>query len=381
VDQQRIYLDNAATTWPKPEAVYQAVDHYQRAIGVSAGRGGYSDAIRAVDIVDQARSLLRRLFVAPPDSLLVFAFNGTDALNLCLHGFLRSPCHVITSDIEHNSVLRPLRALADRVGIEVSYAASNEQGVVSVDAIRRLLRSDTRLVALSHASNVTGVIQPVEAIGELLRSRRIRFLVDAAQSAGHLPINLQQLPIDLLATSGHKGLLGPLGTGVVYFAPHLEQEVASFRQGGTGSSSDRDVQPESGSSKFEAGNLPAPSIAGLAAALEYVIDNAETIRQHELKLTASMLDRLVRLSKVRVLGSVEAPERVGVVSFVVSGVDCHEVAAMLETTRHIQVRAGLMCAPRMHTALGAPEGSVRASLGPFNSQTDVDALCDALELL
>lgn len=377
----RVYLDNAATSWPKPETVYQAVDHFQRQIGASAGRGNYSDALRSRDILDQTRLRLRQLLCAPAEGLFLFAFNGTDALNLALHGLLTERCHCITTVTEHNSVLRPLRELAARKGVEVSYARCDGAGRVDPAEIERLVREDTRLVALNHASNVTGAVQPLDAIGELARAHGARLLVDAAQSAGHIPIELERSPIDLLASSGHKGLLGPLGTGFLYLAPGLESELVTCRQGGTGTDSDQDLQPQRGSDKFEVGNPNALGLAGLSAGLAYVLAHAADHRSRLRAMTEQLLHGLENLPGVCVYGPNDADQRVSVVSFSVDGYPCHEVAHLLELLGGIQVRAGLMCAPRMHQELGTPEGLVRVSPGPFNSPAEIELLLTTLRTI
>jgi cysteine desulfurase family protein len=377
----RIYLDNAATSWPKPPEVYSATEDYQRNLGANAGRGSYQSAMRSRAIVEQARDAVRQLFQAPGDFEICFGFSGTDVLNLGLHGWLQGPGHVITSVVEHNSVLRPLRFLAERNGLEISYATCDAQGRVTPDSICQSLRRDTRLIALTHASNVTGCIQPIHEIGQIARDRGVCFLVDAAQSAGHLPIDLRRTPIDILASSGHKGLLGPLGTGVVCLAPRLAQELTSFRQGGTGSSSDRDWQPDLGPDKFEAGSANLPGLSGLRAGLQYVLGHAAQIRAHEMQLVDQLLAGLRGMPAIQVPGPPSAEDRVGVVSFTVRGWDCHDVAGALDVAQSIELRSGLMCAPRMHAALGLPQGTVRASFGPFNSEQDVMILLSCLAAL
>lgn len=247
-----------------------------------------------------------------------------------------------------------------------------------MDAIRAQLRADTRLVVLSHVSNVTGLIQPIEEIGELLRSRGVPLLVDAAQSVGHIPIDLSRSPIDLLAASGHKGLLGPLGTGVVYMAPGMSDRVASFRQGGTGSQSEDDRQPVRGADKYEAGNLPAPGIAGLAAGVRFLLDQGADMVRHERLLTRRLLEQLMQFPGVRVLGDMDPHVRIGLVSFTMDGLDCHEIAQLLDVVGKVEVRAGLMCAPRIHQRLGSADGSVRVSFGPFNTLQHVDTFGESL---
>lgn len=248
---QRIYLDNAATSFPKPAAVYDAVDDYNRHSGVAVGRGAYQEALRVQGIVDRCRKRAAELFAAESFDRIVFTFNGTDSLNLALHGLLEAGDHVVTSMVEHNSVLRPLRELNRRLGVETTYVPADATGRVDPADIQAALRPNTKLVAMIHASNVTGTLQPIAEVGEIARRIGALVLVDAAQSAGHLPIKLKDLPIDLLACPGHKGLLGPLGTGVLYVRRGVEERLRSLRQGGTGSNSEDDRQPEMLPDKYE----------------------------------------------------------------------------------------------------------------------------------
>ncbi len=266
---KRIYLDNAATSFPKPEAVYQAVEHYHRESGVAFGRGAYRRALDVQHTVDRCRQLAARLLGAEHHDRVIFTFNGTDGLNIALHGVLEPGDHVVTSTLEHNSVARPLREIQNRMGIEISLVAPDAKGCIEPSAVRRELRPGTKLVALTHASNVTGALQPIADVGQVACAGGALFLVDTAQSAGHVPIDLAGLPVDLLACSGHKGLLGPLGTGLLYVRTGIEDRVRSFRQGGTGTQSEQDRQPRALPEKYEAGNHNTPGIIGLNAALEF----------------------------------------------------------------------------------------------------------------
>ncbi|HEY6563676.1 MAG TPA: aminotransferase class V-fold PLP-dependent enzyme, partial [Pirellulaceae bacterium] len=340
----RIYLDNAATTWPKPESVYRAIDTFQREIGVAAGRGSYSSSMRAFECVDRARQNVRTLFHASPDHHVVFGHNGTDVINLALQGFVRDPCHIITSVAEHNSVLRPLRGLMANRGAQVTYVPCGSDGVIAPDDVRAEIRPDTRLLAITHASNVTGAIQPLDELSRLARELGICLLIDAAQTAGKIPIDLRATPIDLLATSGHKGLLGPLGTAVLVLAPSLEGRLVAIRQGGTGTSGDGDEHPTQSPEAFEAGSGNAPGIAGLSAGIDYVLEHADEIRRHEIALTGKLLDGLHDLPAIQVPGPRLATQRTGTVAFVVEGWNSHELAHLLEVAGGIQVRAGLICA-------------------------------------
>src|SRR5487761_1811787 len=295
----RLYFDQAATSWPKPESVYAAVDHYQRSLGASAGRGAYAEAVEVGQGVQRARTAVARLFAAEQAQNVIFAFNGTDALNMAIHGVLSRGGHAITSVAEHNAVLRPLRALERAGRIEVTRVAVDAHGVVDPDEIRRALRRDTALVALTHASNVTGAIQPAAEVGAVARETGALFLLDAAHTAGELPIDVRELRVDLLATPGHKGLLGPLGTGVFYVRPGAEERLDSFRQGGTGTFSDDDVQPRTLPDKYESGNLNVPGILGLGAGVEWLLERGvESLRRDAVALTQRLLDRLREIQGV-----------------------------------------------------------------------------------
>lgn len=379
---RRIYLDNAATSFPKPEAVHEAVEHYSRHVGAAVGRGAYREAMVVGDLVDQARTQVAELLGAERPERVVWTFNGTDSLNLAIKGLLRSGDHVVTSVAEHNSVLRPLRQLEENAGVEVTRVACDGEGRVDPADVEAALRANTRLIVLVHASNVTGAIQPVAEVCQMARQRGVRFLLDAAQSAGHLPIDLRQLPVDLLACPGHKGLLGPLGTGVLYVRPGLEDELASLREGGTGSSSEDDHQPNRMPDKYEPGNHNAPGIVGLGAGVGHLLHHGvEQLRRHEQELTSRLIDGLATIPTVRVYGPKSAADRVGVVSFTLAGYAPHELAGILDETYRIQARSGLHCAPLAHRAMGTLQdgGTVRFSLGAFNTPEDVDAALAAVK--
>jgi len=377
----RIYLDNAATSWPKPEAVYAAADSYQRTIGAAAGRSGYSDAVEAQRIVDDARRSCAAVLGAGDASRIVFGFNGTDALNLAIHGVLQAGDHVVTTVCEHNSALRPLAEAARSHGVEVVHVPCNAAGYVDPDDIQRALTARTRLIAVTHGSNVTGALQPLAAIADVAHDAGTLLLVDAAQTAGHVPLDVQALNIDLLATSGHKGLLGPLGVGVMYVRPGVEKQLAPVRQGGTGLNSTEDRQPQEMPHRFEAGNLNTPALAGFGAALRYLLDESvEKIADHEATLVQRIIDGLHSIPGVRVFGPPVGEPRAPVVSFGVRGYDPQDFAAALDGSFGVQCRAGLHCAPRMHAALGtlASGGLVRLSPGWSTSDVDVDRVLEAI---
>ena len=377
----RIYLDNAATSFPKPEAVYDAVDNYNRNVGVSVGRSAYRRATEMQGIVDRCRKRAADLFRAESPDRIIFTFNCTDSLNLALHGLLREGDHVVTSVVEHNSVRRPLRELQRHGGIEVTYVEAGGEGRIEPAAFRAALRPNTKLVALLHASNVTGTLQPIADVGKIVRDAGALFLVDAAQSAGHVPIDLNRLPVDLLACAGHKGLLGPLGTGLLYVRPGVEDRLRSVRQGGTGSDSQNDRQPGALPDKYESGNHNSPGLCGFEAGIAFLQERGvESIQAHERELTERLLDGLRSIGGLETYGPSDATGRVGVVSVNIQGYEPQILATILDENFQIETRAGMHCAPGMHKAIGTFDagGTVRFSVGPFTTAAEIDAAVAAL---
>lgn len=380
LEMQRIYFDNAATSWPKPAEVYDAVDRWQRENGAPFGRGVYDSASATDRLVHDARRAVAAVLGVDDPSRVVFALNGTDALHLAIQGLIKPGDHVVTTVIEHNSVLRPLRQLESR-GVATAHVGCDANGVVAAGDVVKALNSKTKFVVVAHASNVTGALQPVADIGAELRRRGVTFIVDAAQTLGELPYSAEELSCDLLAAPGHKGLLGPLGTGVLYIRPGIEERLASIRTGGTGSQSSSTLQPKTMPDKFEAGNLNVPGIIGLGAGARWLLERGiANVREHALQLTTRLLGGLAELPSVHLHGPREAGGRVGLVSLTIDGYDPQEAAAVLATSFGIEARAGLHCSPLMHKALGtaAGGGTLRLSLGPFNTVEHVDILLAAL---
>ena len=374
-DQRRIYLDNAATSWPKPEGVYAAVEHYQRLLGAPAGRGVYREAAAVDDAVQSTRSSLAKLLDVPDPSRVTFAFSCTDAINLVLHGVLKLGDHVVTSTLEHNAVLRPLRWLEENRGVEVTRIACNESGFVAPEQFQAAVRSNTRLVVLSHASNVTGAIQPVAEVGRIAHRNGALFLVDAAQSLGHMPVSVEQLGADFLASSGHKGLLGPTGTGLLYVRPGCEEFLESLRQGGTGTQSEIDRQPAVLPEKYEAGTQNIPGIIGLGAGVSYLLERGlDDVRHHAIDLTSRLHKGLSGIAGVRVYGPTDAAAQIGIVTVNLDGYSPRDLATALDAGYRIQVRSGYHCAAQIHRTLGTFDsgGAVRFSIGPFNTTEDID---------
>jgi cysteine desulfurase/selenocysteine lyase len=378
----RIYLDNAATSWPKPDVVYDAVDRYQRTLGAPAGRSAYREAVEVERLVQDARRQIAQLIGVADSKRIIFTHNGTDSLNIAISGTLRRGDHVVTTVMEHNSVLRPLRHLENHLGITVSRVPCGADGIVDADEIRRAVQPTTRMIAVLHASNVTGAIQPVAEIGRIAKEHNCVFLVDAAQSLGHVPFQADEFRVDLLAAPGHKGLMGPLGTGILYLAPGMEQVLQPTRWGGTGTHSENDIQPDSLPDRFESGNHNVVGIVGLGPGVGYLRQKGlEQIREHERQLTQRLLDGFRSLQGVTIYGPCDSAKQTGVVSISAAEYDPQELASLLDSAYGIQVRSGLHCAPLMHQSLHTAErgGTVRFSVGPFNTTADIDTTIQAIE--
>ena len=392
---ERAYLDNAATSWPKPPAVLEAVQDAIGRLGAPAGRGTYQEATEVERAIQETRRAATRLIGGDRPERMLFTSNGTDSLNLALHGTLRTGDHVVTTVAEHNSVLRPLKWLERHGIIQVTRVETDGIGLVDLDDLRRAIRPETRLLALTHVSNVTGTCQPVDAAGELAAEHGLLYLVDAAQSLGHLTVDVKRSQISLLAAPGHKGLLGPLGTGLLYVAGHAAEQLQPIRQGGTGTASENDDQPDSWPDRFESGNHNVPGILGLGAGIGFLQQHGpdEVARRSEA-LVRRLVDGLCSLEGVIVHGAVSqeptskpqlpdahAGQRVGLVSISVAGFEPQEVASLLDSAYSIQVRAGFHCAPLMHRALKTDNagGTIRLSVGPFTLDGHIDRAIQAVE--
>lgn len=375
-----IYIDNAATTFPKPEQVYLAVDRTLREIGIGPGRGGYARGIEATRLVFEAREALAQFFGIKDSSRLVFTHSATESLNLAVGGLLRPGDHVVTSSMEHNSLVRPLYLAAQR-GVDVTWVKGDPSGLVHSRMIGAAMRPNTRLVAVSHCSNVTGTIQPVEEIAALARKSGALFLLDAAQSAGMLGIDVHGMMIDLLAVPGHKGLFGPQGTGLLYVGDGIE--LSPLLVGGTGGQSSGPEQPAAMPERFESGTLNTPGIAGLKAGVEYILDTGlAAVRRKESDLVTQLLDGVRSIPGITVHGPLSADERCSVVSLTAAGLDPSLIGFHLDRDYDISVRVGLHCAFSAHQTIGTyPAGTVRVSPGYFNTADDIDAFLRALQAI
>lgn len=381
---RRLYLDNAATSFPKPPGVTEAMVAYARDLGASAGRGAYREAVETAALIAECRRRLNRLFNGENPDHFVFTLNCSDGLNLAIKGLIdpRAGGHAICTHIDHNSILRPLRAMEEYGWIRTTRVpVEGSTGLVDPQDIRRAIRPDTKLIALTHVSNVTGTVQPIREIGRIAREAGVPFIADAAQSAGHVPVDVRADHIDLLAAPGHKSLLGPLGTGFLYIRPGLEKTLRPLKEGGTGSVSEEDRQPDFMPDRFEPGSHNAIGIAGLSAGVKWVIDQGiEKLAAHDHELTQAFLDGVSDLPGVTYYGPRGPRNRIGVFSVRVEGFDPHELSAVLESSYGILTRPGIHCAPLAHEAIGtaALGGTTRFSFGPFVTTQDVRYATDAL---
>lgn len=382
---ERLYLDNAATSFPKPPEVFEAMRHYAETLGASAGRGAYREAIETGEMLADCRRRLARLIGCRKPEQIVFTFNCTGALNQAIKGILRQGDHVVATTMEHNSVLRPIHALQAQGVIEASFvAADRESGFVRPGDIIAALRPNTRLVCLVHGSNVTGTLQAVDEVGAEARRRGIRFLVDAAQTVGHVPIDVGALAVDLLAMPGHKGLMGPLGTGALYVRDGVEAELMPLMDGGTGSVSELPVQPAFMPDRFESGSHNAIGLAGLAAALKWIeTETVASLHAHDRQLSERFVGRTTGIDGLTVYGPSEARQRVAVFSVRMEGLEPEELSALLDTEFGVQTRSGIHCAPFAHETIGTRDrgGTTRLSFGAFNTIADVDRTADCLAKL
>jgi len=370
-----IYLDNASTSWPKPQRVIDEMSRFLAEEAGSPGRAGHRLALAAERIVRDVRVKLARLVHADDPNRIIQCLNGTDALNIALKGSLRSGDHVICTALDHNSVSRPLQALAEAGVISVTRLAVGGDGVIDPDDVRKAITPQTRLVVANHASNVTGVIQPIAEIGRIVREHNQLFLVDAAQAIGLLDIHVDAMNIDLLAFPCHKALLGPAGTGALYVGPRAV--LRPWREGGTGADSVLPTQPKEFPTWLEAGTPNTVGLAGLNAALDGL--NPAVAMNHERELLDRFIQGVSNDDRIRLVGPGATSARVGVVSLLVEEVPPVDVAAVLDESFGIAVRSGLHCAPYAHRALGAfPEGTVRISPGWSTTTTDIDELVSAL---
>lgn len=373
-----VYLDNAATSWPKPETVYQAVNDFMRAVGATPGRGGHRREEEAQRVADETRAALAQLFHAPDPQGVAFCLNATQAINMGLKGLLRPGDHVVTSSIEHNAMWRPLKALEKR-GVEVSAAACAPDGRLDLAAVEAAMRPDTRMVAMLHASNVLGTILPIAEVSEITHHHGALLLVDAAQTAGAYPIDMQAMGIDLLAFAGHKGIYGPHGTGGLIVRPDIRLET--WVEGGSGVLSEPETMPEELPMRLEAGTQNAAGLAGLLAGVRFVLEKGvEQIRAHEMALASRLIERLQAHPGVSILGPKDMEQRTAVVSITVDNYSTSQLADVLDKVFGVATRSGLHCAPEAHRTAGTLDcGALRFSPGVFTTDEEVDYAVESLQ--
>lgn len=372
-----IYLDNAATSFPKPPEVVAAVEATLRHNAANPGRGGHQLSLQAGRLVMECRETLARFFAIGDAARIAFTANATEAINLGLFGVLKPGDRVVTTSMEHNAVVRPLRALSDR-GVDVVRVDADAQGLVAPAALRAACLADTRLLIMNHCSNVTGTLQAIEEIGPWCRRQGILFMVDAAQSAGIFPIDVEAMAIDLLAVPGHKSLLGPPGTGFLYVREGLDLQPLLY--GGTGNFSQSSAQPLAMPERLESGTLNTIGLAGLKAAVEFLeAVGLERVRAHEQALLGQLIDGLGGLDGVTLYGPLGSSRHGGALSFNINNLDPSLLGFRLDREYGICCRVGLHCAPEAHGSIGTlPEGTVRLSPGFFNTAAEIEATLTAI---
>jgi cysteine desulfurase/selenocysteine lyase len=378
-----IYFDNAATSWPKPPAVTRAMVHFMEEVGANPSRAAHRRAIEAGRIIYATREAVAELFNARDPLHIVFGSNVTDALNLALNGYLRPGDHVVTSSVEHNSVMRPLRAL-ERQGVGLTVVPCAPDGTLDPDAVVSALRPETLMIVLNHASNVMGTLLPIREVGRIAREHGTLLLVDAAQTGGSCPLDMQADLVDLLAFTGHKSLYGPMGTGGLIIGDRVViNRLEPLRRGGTGSRSEEEEQPEFLPDMCESGTPNAVGLAGLGAGVRWVLERGvEAIREQEIALTQLLIDALLAIPGVTVYGVHDARLQTANVLFNIDGMAPSEVGLRLDEEYDILCRVGLHCSPAAHRTLGTfPDGGVRFSLGVFNTAEEIEAAAQAVREL
>ncbi|NBI08129.1 aminotransferase class V-fold PLP-dependent enzyme [Senegalia massiliensis] len=373
-----IYLDNAATTFKKPEIVYEKIIESMREYGANPGRGGHKLSLKAGRGIYETREILAKLFNINNPMNIIFTYNATEALNLGIKGLLEKGDHVITTAMEHNSVLRPIKAL-ENLGVENTIVKCDSEGFVELNDIKRSIKKNTKLIVTTHASNITGTIFPIKEIGELAKANNIIYMVDAAQTAGVYDIDVESMNIDILAFAGHKSLLGPQGTGGLYIKEGIN--IRNLKEGGTGSKSHELVQPSMLPDRYESGTPNTPGIIALGAGVKYILDKGiENIRNHEIELLNFFINEIKDVEGVILYGPTDVSKRVPVILMNIGNEDSSEVSYILDSVFDIATRSGLHCAPLAHKTIGTLErGAVRFSIGPFNTKEDIAKTLKAIK--
>lgn len=373
-----IYLDNAATTYPKPEKVYDAILDCMKNYCANPGRAGHKLAMKAAREIYDARENIAKLFNIENPMNIVFTHNATDSLNLAIKGSVKEGEHIITTSIEHNSVIRPIKAL-EKYGVENTIVQCDKDGFLNLEDLEKAIKPNTKLIVTTHASNVCGTLVDIKGVGEIARKHKALYLVDASQTAGVYDINVAELNIDMMAAPGHKCLLGPQGTGILYIREGLNIDI--LKEGGTGSQSEELVQPDLLPDKYESGTHNTPGIVGLNEGVKFILEEGiDNIRKHEEKLCEYMLERLEEIPNISIYGPKDSKKRAAVISINIGNLDSGEITFLLDSEYDVATRSGIHCSPLAHQTLGTlQQGAVRFSLGYFNTKQDIDVAIEALK--
>ena len=373
-----IYLDNAATTFPKPEAVYNAMMDCMKNYCANPGRAGHKLAMKAAREIYDTRENIAKLFNIDNPMNIVFTNNATDSLNLAIKGVVNKGDHIITTSMEHNSVIRPIKAL-EKVGVENTIVQCDDQGFLNIDDLEKAIKPNTKLIVTTHASNVCGTLIDIKSISEIANKHNILYLIDASQTVGVYDIDLKDIKADMLAAPGHKGLLGPQGTGILYIREGLN--IGILKEGGTGSRSEDLFQPDLLPDKYESGTHNTPGIVGLNEGVKFIFkEGIDKIKEHEEELCKYMLERLEEVPNIIIYGPKDANKRASVISINIGNMDSGEITFLLDSEYNIATRSGIHCAPLAHKTLGTLEqGAVRFSIGYFNTKEEIDKAVAALK--
>ena len=375
-----IFLDNGATSYPKPEEVYTFMDHFYRNFGVNPGRSGYDLCMETGELVEETRVMMTQFFNGTDPNRLCFSYNSTDALNLIINGLLKEGDHAITTNVEHNSVLRPLYHLSKYNRVDLDYIPFDSKGFVDPDEFPKKFKKNTKLVAVNHASNVIGTIQPVKEIGKYCKEAGIPFVLDASQSAGKIPVDMEDLNVDVVTFTGHKSLLGPTGIGGLYVREGLE--IRHTRAGGTGVRSAVRTHLDEYPYRLEYGTLNTMGVAGLHAGIKWIEDKGlDTLHEQEMRLTTMLRDGLKEVEGVTLYCQEDLVDHISIFLFNVDGFEALNTGTMLDVDYNIASRTGLHCAPLVHEQIGTAEihGAVRFGIGPFNTEEHIDSAIQAVK--
>lgn len=373
-----IYLDNAATTYPKPDKVYDSIMDCMKNYCANPGRAGHKLAMRAAREIYDARENIAKLFNIDNPMNIVFTNNATDSLNLAIKGVVKTGDHIITTSMEHNSVIRPIKAL-EKHGIKNTIVQCDKDGFLHIEDLKKAINENTKLIVTTHASNVVGTLLDIKKIGEVAKEHNILYLVDASQTAGVYDINVKNVNVDMIAAPGHKCLLGPQGTGILYIREGLNVNI--LKEGGTGSKSEDLFQPELTPDKYEAGTHNTPGIVGLNEGVKFILEKGiDNIRIHEEELCKYMLEKLEEVPNIVIYGPKDSKKRAAVIAINIGNMDSGEITFLLDSEYQIATRSGIHCSPLAHQTLGTLEqGVVRFSLGYFNTKSEIDEAIKALK--